>query len=211
MAAESIASNEDKGGDENGMDENGMDEEEDKDAEEVEVGVNPPILSPIICGNLLHSFESTGDNNDEGEINSFHPTNDDDDHQGPSAAAAMPSSQAHGGSEKQMAGDGANPRRSRAFSQPLKTPRKSSLGHSRDGNNNNGFLFGQIMSYMVYQNRVKLEQRDHQNRIDAERRKLEYELRCKESAVQCEENHAQPQLINVMMVAILNKQQATEQ
>ncbi len=80
------------GGVENGMDENGMDEEEDKDAEEVEVGVNPPILPPIICGNLLHSFESAGDNNDEGEINSSHPTNDDDDCQGPSAAAAMPSS-----------------------------------------------------------------------------------------------------------------------
>ena len=38
-----------------------MDEEEDEDAEEVEAGVNPPILPPIICGNLLHSFESAGD------------------------------------------------------------------------------------------------------------------------------------------------------
>jgi hypothetical protein len=74
------------------MDENGMDEEEYKDAEEVEEGVNLPILPPIIRGNLLHSFESTRDNNDEGEINSSHPTNDYDDRQGPSVAAAMPSS-----------------------------------------------------------------------------------------------------------------------
>jgi hypothetical protein len=28
------------------MDENGMDEEEDKDAKEIEAGVNPPILPP---------------------------------------------------------------------------------------------------------------------------------------------------------------------
>ncbi len=152
-AAESIASNEDRGGDENGMDENGMDEEEDKDAEEVETGVNPPILPPIICGNLLHSFDA-GDNNDEGEINSSHPENDDDDCQGPSAAATMLSSQACGGGEKQKAGDVANPRRSRAFSQPLKTPRKSSSGHSKDDNDNKGFLFGHMMSYMMYQNRV---------------------------------------------------------
>ncbi len=54
MEAESIAINEDGGG----GDENGMDEEEDKDAEEVEVGVNPPPLPPIICANLFHSFES---------------------------------------------------------------------------------------------------------------------------------------------------------
>ena len=72
---ESLASNEDGGGDENGMD-----EEEDKDTEEVEVGVNPSNLLPIIPGNLLHSFDSTGDNKDEGGISSSYPTNDHDDH-----------------------------------------------------------------------------------------------------------------------------------
>jgi hypothetical protein len=97
-----------------------------------------------------------------------------------SAAAAMPSSQAHGGSEKRKAGDGANPRRSRAFTQPLKTPRKSLLDHSKDSNNNNDFLFRQMMIYMVYQNRVESEQRDCQNRIDAEHREREYELHRKE-------------------------------
>jgi hypothetical protein len=47
IEVESIASNEDGGGDENVMD-----EEEDKDAEEVEVGVNPLNLPPIIPGKL---------------------------------------------------------------------------------------------------------------------------------------------------------------
>jgi hypothetical protein len=61
------------------------------------------------------------------------------------------------------------------------------------------------MSCMVYQNRVKLEQRDRQNRIDAEHRECEYGLRCKELAVQREENRAQRQLMNVMMMAMINR------
>ncbi len=80
MAVESMASNEDRrGGGENGMDENGMDEKEDEDAEEVEAGVNSPILPPIIRSNQLHSFESSVGNNDEGEINTSHLINGDDD------------------------------------------------------------------------------------------------------------------------------------
>ena len=98
----------------------------------------------------------------------------------------MLSNQACGGGEKRKAGEGVNPRRSHTFSQPLKIPRKSLLGHSKDGNANDGFLFGQMMSYMVYQNRVESEQRDCQNRIDAECRECEYELRCKALAVQRE-------------------------
>jgi hypothetical protein len=91
-----------------------MDEEEGKDAGEVEEGVNPPNLPPIIRGNLLHFFDSTRDNNDEEGINSSFLSNDDEDRPGPFAAAAMPSSRAHGGSEKWKAGDGANPRKSRS-------------------------------------------------------------------------------------------------
>ncbi len=129
---ERISSNEDKGGDENGMD-----EEEDEDAEEVEEGVNPLIVPPIIPGNLIHSFDSTGDNNDDGGINSSFPLNDDEDCRGLFDAAAIPSSRACGGSEKRKAGDGVNLKRSRAFSQTLKMPRKSSPGNSKDGNDNN--------------------------------------------------------------------------
>ncbi len=138
--------------------ENGMDEEEDKDAEEVEEGVNPPIVPPIISGkNLLHSFDSAGDNNDEEGINFSFLLNDDEERRGPFDAATMPSSQARRGSEKRKTGDGANPKRSHAFSQPLKTPRKSMLGNSEDNIDNDGFLFGKMMSYMMYQNRVVSE------------------------------------------------------
>ncbi len=79
------------------------------------------------------------------------------------------------------------------------------LGNSKDGNNIDSFSFGHMMSYMMYQNRVKSEQRDCQNRIDAERREREYELCCKVLAVQHKENCAQRQLMNVMMMAVLNR------
>jgi hypothetical protein len=60
------------------------------------------------------------------------------------------------------------------------------------------------MSYMMYQNRVESEQKDRQNKIDAERREHEYELHREELAVQQEKNHAQHQLMNMMMMAIIN-------
>jgi hypothetical protein len=50
----------------------------------------------------------------------------------------------------------------------IETPRKSLLANSKDGNYNNGFLFGNSMSYMVYQNRAESEQRERKNKIDAE-------------------------------------------
>jgi hypothetical protein len=71
--------------------------------------VNPPNIPPIIPGNLLHSFDSAGDNHDEGGINSSFPSNDDEERRGLSAAAAMVSSRSRRGSEKRKSGDGADP------------------------------------------------------------------------------------------------------
>jgi hypothetical protein len=193
-----------------GEDENGMDKE-DNEAEVVMEDVNPSTVPPNRSSNLLQSFDicnSAGEINGERGNNSSYLSNDDEEHQGQLddfAAAAMPSSQACGGGEKRKAGDGANPKKIHAFTQPLKTPRKSLLGNSKDGNNSNGFSFGNFMSYMMYQNRVKLEQRDRQNRIDAKCIEPEYELCREELAVQQEENPAQRQLMNVMMMAKLNK------
>jgi hypothetical protein len=135
----------------------------------------PPISLPSFAA-TYYILDSAGDNNDEGGINSSFPLNDDEDCRCLPAAPAMPSSWACGGSEKRKAGDRANPRRSRAFSQPLKTPRKLLSGNSNDSNDNDSFSFGQMMSYIVYQNRAESEQRDCWNRIDAEHREHEYEL-----------------------------------
>jgi hypothetical protein len=57
----------------------------------------------------------------------------------------------------------------------------------------------------MYQNRVKSEQRDRQHRIDAECSEREYELCHEELSVQRKENHAERQLMNVMMMAIINR------
>jgi hypothetical protein len=112
---ESIASIGDGVEDENGMD------KEDNDTEVVGDGVNPSTVATNHSGNLLQSFDTcngTGENNDEGGNNSSFLLNDDEEHQGQFddfAAAAMLPSQALGGGEKRMAGDGPNPKKSCAF------------------------------------------------------------------------------------------------
>ncbi len=57
----------------------------------------------------------------------------------------------------------------------------------------------------MYQNRAKLEQRERQSRIDAEQRDREYQLHREEMAIAREDACAQRQLMNVMMMAMLNK------
>ena len=92
-------------------------------------------------------------------------------------------------------------KKSRALTQPFKTPRKS-----RDNNDEeNGFSFQNMMSMMMYQNRAESEQRERQSRIDAEQRDWEYQLCREEMAIAREDARAQRQLMNVMMMAMLNK------
>jgi hypothetical protein len=92
-------------------------------------------------------------------------------------------------------------KKSRALTQPFKTPRKS-----RDNDDEeNGFSFQNMMSMMMYQNRAELEQRERQSRIDAEQRDREYQLHREEMAIAREDARAQRQLMNVMMMAMLNK------
>jgi hypothetical protein len=55
--------------------------------------VNPSTAPSNIPGNLLHSFDSAGDNNDEGGINSSFLLNDNEECQGPFNVDAMLSSE----------------------------------------------------------------------------------------------------------------------
>ncbi len=106
------------------------------------------------------------------------------------SSAAIPSSRGLGGGEKWKAGGGGN-KKNHALTQPLKTPRKSLSGNSKDSNDNNGYSFlGHLMSYILYQNRVESEQRDHQT-VDSDYREREYELCCEELALKQEENCVQ--------------------
>jgi hypothetical protein len=92
-------------------------------------------------------------------------------------------------------------KKSRALTQPFKTPRKS-----RDNDDDeNGFLFQNMMSMMMYQNRAELEQRERQSGIDAEQRYREYQLHREEMTIAREDARAQRQLMNVMMMAMLKQ------
>jgi hypothetical protein len=62
---------------------------------------------------------------------------------------------------------GGGQQKSRALTQPFKTPQKS---RDNDDSEENGFLFQNMMSMMMYQNRAESEQRECQSRIDAEQR-----------------------------------------
>ena len=75
------------------------------------------------------------------------------------------------------------------------------------------------MGMMMMQSRAESEQREHQSRIDAEQRDREYQLRLidaeqrdreyqlrrEEMAIAREDARAQRQLMNVMMMAMLNR------
>ena len=73
------------------------------------------------------------------------------------------------------AGAGGAQKKSRALTQPFKTPRKS---RDNDDSEENGFSFQNMMSMMMYQNRAESEQRERQFKIDAEQRDWEYQLCC---------------------------------
>jgi len=62
-----------------------------------------------------------------------------------------------------------------------------------------------MMGMMMMQNRHESDQREQQNRIDAEQRDREYQLRREEMAIAREDARAQRQLMNVMLMAMLNR------
>ena len=95
--------------------------------------------------------------------------------------------------------------KSRAFKMPLKTPRKKS--RESEDSDNNGTPFENIMNYMMFQNRMETEQREHQMKTDKEDRDRGYQLRREEMAIQREDNCTQRNMMNVMMMAMLGGHQ----
>jgi homoserine acetyltransferase len=81
------------------------------------------------------------------------------------------------------------------------TPRKSQDNDEEE----NGLSFQNMMSMIMYQNQAESEQRERQSRIDAEQRDWEDQLRREETAIAYEDARTQRQLMNVMMMAMLNK------
>ena len=105
-------------------------------------------------------------------------------------------------SDPSKEGVGGGQQKSCALTQPFKNPRKS---RDNDDSEENGFSIQNVMSMMMYQNRAESEHRERQSRIDAEQRDQEYQLRREEMAIAREDARAQRQLMNVMMMAMLNR------
>ena len=102
-------------------------------------------------------------------------------------------------------GGGGGQKRGRALTQPFKTPRKSPNNNRDNDDEESGFTFQNMMGMMIMQNRHESDQREQQNRIDAEQRDREYQLRREEMAIAREDACAQRQLMNVMLMAKLNR------
>jgi hypothetical protein len=101
--------------------------------------------------------------------------------------------------KRKEGGGGKKTTKSRAFKKPFKTPRKSRESEDSD---NNGFSFGNMMNYMMFQSRMETEQRERQIKADKKDRDREYQLRREEMAIQRKDNRAQRNMMNVMMMAM---------
>jgi len=116
-------------------------------------------------------------------------------------------------------GGGGGQKRGRALTQPFKTPRKSPNNNRDNDDEESGFTFQNMMGMMMMQSQAESQQRDReyqlrreekqqreqQNKIDAEQRDREYQLRREEMAIAREDARAQRQLMNVMLMAMLNR------
>ncbi len=78
--------------------------------------------------------------------------------------------------------------------QPLRIPRKSPSSSSDDGSGGDGFTFGNMMQMMMVQNCMDQVNRDR-----------EYQLCRDEMAMANDEAHEQRQMMNLMFMAMLNK------
>jgi hypothetical protein len=81
----------------------------------------------------------------------------------------------------------------------LRIPQKSPLSSSDDGGEGDGFTFGNMMQMMMVQNRMDQENRDQ-----------EYQLHHDEMAMAREEAHEQRQMMNLMFMAMLNKNNGSD-
>jgi hypothetical protein len=83
-------------------------------------------------------------------------------------------------------------KKSKAFTQPMRIPRKSSLNAGDEGDE--GSSFGNIMYMMMTQ-----------HKSDSEQREREYQLHREEMAIACEEACDQRQMTNLLFMQMLNR------
>ncbi len=100
-------------------------------------------------------------------------------------------------------GGGGKQQKTKAFTQPLRIPRKSPSNTSDDGED--GYSFGNMMYMMMMQSRMDNERKGQQFKSESEQRKREYQLCWEEMAIARKESHEQRQLMNLMFMSMLNK------
>ena len=122
------------------------------------------------------------------------------------SAVASSVSRSAGGkrSSDESRGGGAKQRKTKAFAQPLRIPRKSPSNASDDGEES-GWSFGNMMHMMMMQSRRDNERREQQYKIEREQREREYQLRREELAIARDEAREQRQLTNRLFMSMLNK------
>jgi hypothetical protein len=76
---------------------------------------------------------------------------------------------------------------------------------SDEGNGSNGYLIGNMMSKMMMQNRMDTKQRGQQYKNETEQREREVQLWHEEMAIMQEESLVQRQMMNLMLLAMLNR------
>ena len=101
-------------------------------------------------------------------------------------------------------GGGAKQRKTNAFAQPLRIPRKSPSNASDDGEES-GWSFGNMMHMMMVQSRMDNERREQQYKNESKQREREYQLRQEELAIVHEEAREQRQLMNLLFMSMLNR------
>ncbi len=105
-------------------------------------------------------------------------------------------------SSSALTGGGGKQKKTKAFTQPLRIPRKSPSNTSDDGED--GYSFGNLMYMMMMQSRMDNERREQQFKSESEQREREYQLRQEEMAIAREEAREQRQLMNLMFMSMLN-------
>ena len=93
----------------------------------------------------------------------------------------------------------------RALTKPLRIARKSPSNLSDTDGEGDGWSFGNMMHMMMMQGRLDNERRGQQNKNEADQREREYQLRREEMALAREEAREQRQMMNLMFMAMLNK------
>ncbi len=125
------------------------------------------------------------------------------------SSCTMSTSSSGKGSLGASLGGGGTQKKTKAFTQPLHIPKKSSSNTSDDGED--GYSVGNMMYMMMMQSRMDNERREQQFKSESEQREREYQLCWEEMVIAREEACEQRQPMNLMFMSMLNINRGEQQ